>query len=757
MRAPFIQRVKLPLSGTTLLATMASSLAVLQSPMAAAQLNALEEVTVTSRQRVESVQEVPVSVSVLTGDAITALNLTTSEQLADQTPNVVMVQGNFGLAAPIISIRGITNSNFSATSNSPVSFYSDDIVINNIQPQGFALYDLDRVEMLRGPQGTLFGRNSTSGAISVHSRMPTQELSGFARISAGNFSMQRYEGAVSGPLIADSLAGRLSGVFNSRDGLVHNPVLNKDEGAVDNYSLRGILQYWPSEKLEAVLKLQYSEGDGEGVVFHNSIGDNPYTPTVERGGEAVDYKQIELGLSDRYEELQASQATLKLAYQINDSMALTALTGYMAHQFDHANDDDGTASAILHESSNSDQSQFTQEVRLNYFAGNIDAVVGAFYIDEKVDTGAAFESSHIFNIQGFAGRFGSANGNVSNLESWALFAHMKYALTEQWGLSAGVRYSRDERDMELYTSPATALTAEGELAYTERANHQPLDATFQPAPWQTVARDDAWSEVSGDLGVQYFLDEDKMVYAGYARGFKGGSFNTIVLNATDVTSVNPEIVDSFEVGLKSQWLDNRLQFNAAAFYYDYQDFQAFEYVTVGFQVNSVLFSIDEAESYGMEMEWSWVPTENLGIDVGVGYTKSDVKKISNAPFGVVIAEGNEFRNAPAWNFNGSVYYYWALAGGDWGLTSSADFVFVDEYFSSFANEPDSTAGDYWQFNARFRLADASEKYGVTLWVENLLDEVLLTGRFPGNFSGYGADFATVDSRRTFGITADYRF
>jgi iron complex outermembrane receptor protein len=756
MRAPYTERFK-SLQARLLFGSVAGSAALLQTPQVYAQYDALEEVTVTSRQRVESVQEVPVSVSVLTGDAITALNLTTSEQLADQTPNVVMVQGNFGLAAPIISIRGITNSNFSATSNSPVSFYADDIVINNIQPQGFALYDIERVEMLRGPQGTLFGRNSTSGAISVHSRMPTQELSGFARIGLGNFSMQRYEGAVSGALIEDKLAARLSGVFNSRDGLVHNPVLNKDEGEVDNFSLRSIFQFWPSENMEAVLKLQHSEGSGEGVLFHNSIGDNPLTVAVEQGGDAVDYKRIELGLSDRYEELEASQATLKLGWQVSETLSFTSLTGFMKHQFDHANDDDGTAAPILHESSDSEQEQFTQEFRLNYYEGNIDAVVGAFYIDEKVDTAAAFETSHIFNIQGFPGRFGSANGNVSNLESWALFGHVKYALTEQWGLSAGLRYSRDERDLDLYTAPATAITAEGEHAFTARANHQPLDATFQPAVWQTVTDEDSWSEVSGDVGVQYFVDENKMLYAGYARGFKGGSFNTVVLNAEDVVAVDPEIVDSFEVGLKSQWADNTLQFNAAAFYYDYQDFQAFEYVTVGFQVNSVLFSIDEAESYGLEMELSWVPTENLGVDLGIGYTKSEVKKISNAPFGIAIREGNEFRNAPAWNFNGSVYYYWALPGGNWGLTSSADFVFVDEYFSSFINEPNSTAGDYWQFNARFRFADATEAYGLTLWVENLFDETMVTGRFPGNFSGYGADFATASDRRTFGVTADYRF
>lgn len=189
----------------------------------------LEEVFVTARKRSESIQDIPVSIDVISGDSIARMNMATTKQLADQAPNIVMVQGNFGLAAPIISIRGVTNSNFTASSNSPVSFYADDVVINNIQPQGFALFDIDRVEMLRGPQGTLFGRNSTSGAISVHSAKPTEELTGYARGSIGNFGAQRYEAALSGTVVSDALLGRIAVTSNRRDGTVDNTALNRKE------------------------------------------------------------------------------------------------------------------------------------------------------------------------------------------------------------------------------------------------------------------------------------------------------------------------------------------------------------------------------------------------------------------------------------------------------------------------------------------------------------------------------------------------
>lgn len=718
----------------------------------------LEEITVTARQRVESVQDVPVSVSVLSGDDIAELNLTTSKQLADQTPNVVMVQGNFGLSAPIISIRGITNSNFTATSNSPVAFYSDGVVINNIQPQGFALYDLDRVEMLRGPQGTLFGRNSTSGAISVHSARPTEELTGYARVSAGNYDSLRFEGAASGTLIDNALLGRIAAVYNERDGLVDNTALDKDEGKVDNYSVRATFQLTSIENLDALLKFQYSEGDGDGVIFHNSYGDNPLTAAVERGGEAEDYTKIQLDLPDRCEELEASQVSLNLNWQLNDSLLLTSVTGYMQHDFWEANDDDATERAILHENSIADQKQFTQELRLNYVAGAVDWVVGAFYLDENVESEGNFENSHTLNIQGFPGRFGSVNGNESDLESWAVFSHLKYQLTEQWYVSAGLRYTEDERDMDLYVAGLTAVAGDDPLGYTVLANHTPLDPfTATPVDFERVSLKDSWDEISGDIGVQYHASDDVMLYAGYARGFKGGSFNTAVTSAADVVAVDPEIVDSIEVGLKSQWLDNTVQFNAAAFYYDYQDFQAFEYVTVGFQVSSVLFSVDEATSYGAEMELAWLPTENLNIHLGVGYTDTEVDKVGEAPVGIAIKEGNEFRNAPNWNFNGAIHYYWLLPGDRWSLTPSADFYYVDEYYSSFINEPESTAGDYWQLNARLRLADVDERYIVTAWVENALDDELLSGRFPANLSGFGSDFATAGPRRTYGVTLTYNF
>ena len=739
-----------------LMATAVSAVMGILTLEAGAQV--LEEITVTARQRTESIQEIPISMTAISGEDIARLNLVTSRDLADQTPNVVMVQGNYGLAAPIISVRGVTNSNFTASSNSPVSFYADGVVLNSIYSQGFSLYDVERAELLRGPQGTLFGRNSTSGALSVHSVRPGEETSGYARATIGDDDLLRLEGAVGGTILDGVLLGRLSGVYNEQDGLVDNTALGKNEGDMDNYSLRAIFDLVAFENFDATLKVQYADSDGESIVFHNSAGDNWLTPEIERGGRDEDYEKIQMDLPERPEELEAWLTSLQMRWDISETLSLTSITGYMDQDFFETNDDDATVERILHQHTDSDYEQFSQELRLNYVTGEMDWVFGAYYIEDDSDAIGTFEQSYISNIQGFPGQYGTAGSTDSELESWAVFSHLKYSLSDQWTLSAGLRYTEDDRDVDILASGLTSIIDDDPYAFEDINNHIPLDPIFGlPTEFDRVVDSDSWDEVSGDLGLQYHVNDDVMVYGGYARGFKGGSFNTLVLAGEDVVSVDPEIVDSYEIGFKSTLMDGTLRLNGALYYYEYEDFQAFEYVTVGFQVNSVLFSIDETEAYGGELELSWLPVEKLQIDLGLGYTDTEVQEISDAPFGVAVQEGNEFRNAPEWNFNGQAYYYWLMPGGKWSLTPMTDFFFVDEYYSSFANEPESTAGDYWNVNFRLRLADANERMAATAWVENAFDEESESGRFPANVPGYGTDFATAGPGRTYGVTLEYNF
>jgi iron complex outermembrane recepter protein len=728
------------------------------STMCMADNQELEEVIITARQRVESVQETPISVSVVSGEAVTDLNFVTSQQLAAQAPNVVMVQGYFGLAAPIISIRGVTNADFSATSNSPVAFYADDVVINSIQAQGFALFDVESVATLRGPQGTLFGRNSTSGAILVHSATPTEEVTGYVRASYGNFDTMRFEGALSGPVVENALLGRVSSVVNKGDGKVRNTALARNEGNVDNYAVRAFMELIAIENFDALFKIQYMNGDGEGVVFFNSRGDNLFTPQLENGGGPTNYKTIESGLPVNPEQLQAWQSTLKLVYALGNDFTLTAITGWLEHEFAEANDDDGTLEAILHESFNTEQEQRSQEFRFNYIRGAVDIVFGAYYMNEDIDSISGWESSYLYNLAGVPGRYGSASALESNLETWGTFFHLKYDINEQWSLSGGMRYTEDKREMSVVNAGLTSILGIDHFDYIAIENHialSPMDYT--PSSFETKTVDKAWDEVSGDVGLQYQIHQSLMAYVGYSRGFKGGSFNSTPALIEDVVDVSPEVVDALEIGIKSRLFDNRLEINAAAYYYNYYDFQAFEYVARENQVNAELFSVDEARGYGAELEISWLPTENLSVDMGLGYTDTEVQKISSAPIGVKIANGNEFRNAPKLNVNGMISYQWLLPGDQLSLSPQMDFYYIDEYFSSFVNEPGSIAGAYWNINFRLQLADVKKKVTATIWVENAFDDELLSSRYPSNFNDYGTDFATAGPRRTYGLTLGYNF
>lgn len=511
------------------------------------------------------------------------------------------------------------------------------------------------------------------------------------------------------------------------------------------------------DDFDALLKVQYAKGDGEGVVFHNSNGDNPLTVAVEKGGEATKYEEIQSGLLTRPEKIEAIQSTLKMEWDLSDTLSVTSLTGFMTHNFSEINDDDGSLRALLHQHARTEQEQFTQELQAHITFDKFDAVIGAFYIDETVDGLAMFENTHVLNSFGIPGRFGTFNRTESDLESYAIFSHVNYEINEQFEISFGLSYTEDKRRADLTHSNSTFITGDQPFDFTQVSNHLPLFGDFAtPTQFATPSIEGKWDEITGDISLQYHLNDDVMLYGSFARGFKGGSFNTLITTVDQLKEVAPETVDAIEIGFKSTWYDGALTLNGSAYLYDYQNFQAFEYVTVGNQAVSVLFAVPESEVYGAELQLTYLASENFGFDLGLGYTKSEVTDIGQAPEGVQIKNGNEFRNAPALNFNGAVWYYMALSE-NLAVTPQLDFTFVDEYFSSFANEPASTAGDYWQVNARVRFSDINEQYVATVWVENLLDDELLSGRFPGNQSAFGSDFATAGPQRTFGVTVEYNF
>jgi iron complex outermembrane recepter protein len=811
----------------------------------------VDEIVVTAERRAASVQDVPVSVTAFSTEDLQNFSFENASDVGDQSPNINIVNGNFGFTAPIVTVRGITNSDFSLGSNQPVTTYVDGVPLTNIIGQGFSLFDLERVELLRGPQGTLFGRNSTSGALQFISAMPTDEVEVGAEATYGRFQDKRFTGYASGPLGDSSLLGRVAMQWNERDGNINviNNVSGADErGYQDNFAFRGIVALPETDNFDAHIKLQYGESSGDDVIFHNSNGNNSNNeaglfatfglgPTVaatilgengltnfpgivaagfgtaptEIGGAAVQYQAVESNLLKPRSDVQALEASLEMNYGLAD-WVITSLTGFVKIELDALSDQDGSQLTVFHNSSDRSTTQFSEEIRLSGQIGPVDLVAGAFYLNEEGDSLANTEFTHYVNsVAGavvgntalaatasapFAApgtvtantRIGSQTTQKTELDSYAVFAHGKIDLLDDLSATLGARWSRDQRDFSTSVIDCGRFTGVGEAAFVRGFGGMTPLAITEPSfipdgfggtitagglsnfslgcSGGIVSRQSSasWSAISGVAGLEYHPNDDVMLYGSFKRGFKGGTLDTngdSALPAPATTAVDPaietikeEIVYAYEVGAKTSWFDGRAIVNTSAFFYDYRDFQAFEFGTdPATRLPAIdMLNLPKVEVAGIEVEVAAEPIDNLSATLGVGVVDTKIREAGAAGRAVGINNGNEVRGAADINFNGSLAYAIDIDDGNFIFTPQVDFVYVGSYFSEFSNVAGSDAGDYWQLNLRANLIDDIGRLGVAGFVENVTDEVQVTGRFPSNISSSGTDFATANTNgRTYGI------
>lgn len=817
----------------------------------------IDEIVVTAERRSESIQDVPVSVTAFSGEDLKKFSFNNASDVGAQSPNINIVNGNFGFTAPIVTVRGITNSDFSLGSNQPVTTYVDGVPLTNIIGQGFSLFDLERVELLRGPQGTLFGRNSTSGAMQFISARPTEEVEAGGEVTYGRFNDKRLTGYASGPLADTGLLGRLAMQWNDRDGninVINNTSSADERGFQENYAFRGIVALPETDFFDATLKVQYGQSNGDDVIFHNSTGNNTNnerglaltygaggpvaanvlaengftnypsivaagfpTARVEIGGAANGFQLVESNLLKPESEVKALETSLEMNFDIGD-WVLTSLTGLIDIKLDAISDQDGSQLTIYHLNSQRETEQISQEFRLAGQLGPVDLVTGAFYMNEKGDGLTNSEFTHYTNALAgalvgntalgatasapFAGpgtigpntRIGSQVEAKTDLDSYAVFAHGKMDLLENLSANLGIRWSQDKRDYSTRSLDCGQFTGAGEAAFRRPFGSMTAIGINEPSfipngfggtilaggvnnfslgcSGGVLARQasGSWSSLSGIAGLEYYVTPDVMLYGNFKRGFKGGTIDPngdSALPAPAVTTVDPalerikeEIVYAYEIGAKSTIFGGRAIVNTSAFFYDYRDFQAFEF---GTDPTTRLPAIDmlnlpRVESSGLEIEIQAEPIDNLLATLGLGLVDTQIREAGTAGRAVSINNGNDLRGAADVNLNGSLAYGFEIGDGNLLLTPQADWLYVGKYFSEFSNNRESTAGDYWQLNLRTSLVDINGNFGVTAFVENVTDEIQVTGRFPSNLASSGTDFSTVNSDgRTFGVRANFAF
>ncbi len=733
-----------------MLAATCLAAVVFQAGPAVAQTLEIEEITVTAQKREQSLQEVPISITAFTGSEIQEYGWSSPVEIIAQTPNV-NGYSVFGNAFPIFWIRGIGTSDQAHGANSPVGMYANEIYHSSLVGQGFALFDLERVEVLRGPQGTLWGKNTTGGAMNFISRLPGDELEGDILGEFGLYNddtpVYRIEGGVSLPL-SDNLAARIAVRTHHRDDWITNEIKNgrgpqTEEGldGVSEFAGRTTLAWTPSDQFDAVFRATIGRRDGDHVPLHFEALDNP--DSFVRHGGYNENPSIDVVSQDRPQPEKVEYENVSLHMNWNqDWGTITSISGFIHALYNQDADVDGTPRDGLFGPFEADSSQFSQEFRVAWDAGdNTDVIVGAYYFTEDMDGFNWFLTGSDLGPDASAAGCceNSGFGNIEQRErnSIAAFGSINFQISDALVLNAGLRYTEDEEDWAFQQ-----LFWEFE---DSRFNDGVPDSNSAVELFDSGPLSEKWDEITGDISLTYSFATDVNVYGKFARGYLSGN-HVLPFTGTFFSVVEPEQIDSFEVGVKGTYLDGRLQANAAIFTYDYQNVQVSRGTTEPTQGGFISLRENAAEAtvQGLEFDFTFLPSENWMIRGGAGYTDTEFDEfVSILSGGNIDYSGREFPNVPETTGFIELRYNHPLASGA-SVEFSTDWNYVDEYFVDLNYFPDNIGESRSVGNVYLRYHSPEQNWTASLYARNVSDNEYVVNRrdfsnaLEGNLVIYGA-------------------
>ena len=753
------------LAGAALLTTTA----IVQT--ASAQM-LMEEVVVTAQKRAQSAQDVGISISAFSREQLAAMGYTNAQEVTAMAPGVSTLQPN-GEANYSIGIRGVANNDFTTNVESPVAVYVDEVYISQMSGAGFMLFDIERVEILRGPQGTLFGRNATGGLVHYVTTKPGPEFGGYGSISYGSFDRIKMQGAVNLPL-NEKLTMRASVATHQGDGYVTNRL--QPEAKLNNANeTAGRLQalFTPNEDVEILLNARFGQQDIRTGFFENVSAENPdgiLTPTVpitnldnylDNDGDvfAGDYD------SPGRNKLKTYGFTGSLKWAL-DGMELTSITDYQSVNRNYIEDSDASPFKYFNFFLTTDAKQFSQELRLSGETEKMKWVTGFYYMDLDIDDTnggimpGLFEA--LFGPIEVLGFNGIRNPYQTNVKTWSLFGQVEYALNEQVSLIAGFRYIDEKKDHfyrdVLYLYPDTSVNG---------IDPNAVEIGDALPPYTGARHDKNWS---ARLQANYRPSDDALFYASWNRGVKSGGFNAPLL-PTDIyvtdafMKYSPETLDAFEVGFKWDFADGKARLNGAAYYYDYNDYQAFAIIGLDtFTLNA------DSKNKGFELELQLNPAEGMDVQFGIAYIDADVTNVPGitidiaTPAGTVAAilPGATLRpvQTPKWNFNGLLRHEFKVASG--AVAVQVDGQYRGAHTFGLLSTNALTEDGYFVGNASITYLPEDQDWSLRLFVKNITDTEYLVQTF--DLSGTVANgglFGMVEQYygqpRTWGVNATYNF
>ncbi|MCX7552474.1 TonB-dependent receptor [Marinicella sp. S1101] len=669
---------------------------------------ALDDVTVTARRVQESLQDVPVAVTSFSREELEDAQAENLDSLKGAVPNMNLVQGRGSASSANIYIRGIGQPDALQTFDPGVGVYVDGVYMSRIQGALMSLHDVERIEVLRGPQGTLYGKNTIGGAVNVITRRPDEVTSGEFRVLAGDYSATSASTYFKGALSARTNAS-FSALYRLDNGFVTDAQTGQHYNDRDNTSMRFLLNSQLTDKLSLDFSLDYTDqenaltlGRSEAPLIALDFADlsSPVLLNLPSSDE-YDFTGRTSFTDDENQELRHMGASFTLNYNLNDFWDLKSITAYRDLDSDSFIDIDATELELGDVFVGVDQQQVSQELQFLFNSDSgFNAVLGMFYMQEDVPSMQEAYADDFLLFGGVPLDFLRTIDDDLETTSYAFFAQGNWTLSDRWGLTAGIRYSKDEKDYKRTTS--TFSTA-GPF----------LEGTF------AFADSDSWDSVTPMVSIDYQINDSNMLYASASKGFKSGGFNGRANAESDVSSFDPETVWTYELGGKSQFLDNRLRLNYAIFTSDYEDFQA----RVAEDISSFpVINAAELDISGAELELTWLLSASTTVYSSIGYLDSDYKKFFDFRQPDLDRSDDVPPFSPDWTFRIGMNHAVYLDGGAairFGLNGN----YTGDMYLSVDNQEALTQDDYWLFNAYAIYDFANPAWSITIGGKNLTDEV----------------------------------
>jgi iron complex outermembrane recepter protein len=676
-----------------------------------------DEIIVTAQKREQSINDVPFSITSISSEAIEQTHARTIADLTQLAPSVSLEPSS---GYDTLSIRGVGGGGRNIGFDTRAGLYIDGVYIGQTAALSQPLFEIERVEVLRGPQGHLFGRNTVAGAVNLVTAAPSDEFGASFRGIVGNDNATEIHAVVEGPLAGEQVLGKIAAAFENRDGYTTNLFNGQDLDGLERTTLRGQLRFLPSDNLTIAVNADYSDAQKSEI-----IGE-PQTDFfgVVTPGFPAPARRVNFNVSP-HNNVELSGASVTADLEFGGGYTLTSVTGYRAANEDHRNDTDYSPNDLLFIDFLDESRQFTQELRIASPAeAAVRYVAGVYFLSEQADTLRIATIGQDTNtivpfppapggVVPFGPAFGLAPGAEITVDgeietqSYAAFLALDADVTDWLTLNFGARYTHETKDL--------VFNLDGSQS-----------GAFGIAVLNNYTDDRSENRLTPTLGFTIAASEDINLYVRYATGFKSGGFNVDFLNGGQTGNIgfDTETVESYEAGIKGTLFDRRLRFDAAVFQAQYDDFQLFQFVELAPGVTVLqLRNAAEAETQGFEAQVDFGITSNLRVGAVLGIVDATFASFPNGGGPGVDLAGNELPNSPPVTGALTIDLRVPVAALDGAFNLYAEYSYRDESFSESTNNPVTEAlGARSLVNTRLNFTPDQGSWSVSLWARNVFDE-----------------------------------